>query len=106
MAVRKGALAPRMRKPDRPSAGLRILNNVRNDFKSYAGQQLGIFGGPEARVIERVATVSSDCFAVSGAGVEHQHRGRSGVPGKDVKHTSLIVVIEMEKAVPGQNALE
>jgi hypothetical protein len=85
----------------RPSARLRVLGNVRNNLKSYAGQQLGIFGGPEARMIERVAAVTSDRFAVRRAGVEHQHRGRSGVPGKDVKHISLIVGVEVEKAVPG-----
>jgi hypothetical protein len=90
-----------MCKPNRPPARLRIFGNVRNDLKSYAGQQLGIIGGREARVVERVATVTSDRLAVPGAGVEHQHRGRSGVPGKDVKHISLIVVVEMEKAVPG-----
>jgi hypothetical protein len=73
---------------------------VRNDLKSYAGQQLGIFGGREARMVERVATVRSDSFAVRGAGIEHQHRGRSGVPGKAIKHVALIVVIEMEKTVP------
>jgi hypothetical protein len=60
----RDALAPRVCKPGRPSARLRILSNVRNDLKSYAGQQLGIFGGPEARMIERVAAVTSDRFAV------------------------------------------
>ena len=62
----RGALAPRVCKPRRPSARLSILSNVRNSLKSYAGQQLGIFGGPKACMIERVATVTSDRFARAG----------------------------------------
>ena len=44
------------------------------------------------------------CGPVSG--VEHQPRARGRMVGEDSEHPPLVVVIEVKKAVPGEDAVE
>ncbi len=57
-------------------------------------------------MIEGVAAIAADGLAVSGAGVQHQQRAGRSVPREDLDHAPLIVVVEVKKAVPGEDAGE
>lgn len=56
-------------------------------------------------MVERVAAVDADGLAACGAGVEHENGAGRRVGRKDFEHPSLIVGLQVEKAVPGQHAV-
>jgi hypothetical protein len=61
-------------------------------------EQLPVFGGVEAHVVERVAFETTDAFAVGGPACEHQSRARRSMSPKTRKHAPLTVMIQVEEA--------
>ena len=57
-------------------------------------------------MVQRIASIGTDCLAMTKAGIEHQNGGWGSVHGKYFKHRSLILVPEMEEAVPSQYPLK
>jgi hypothetical protein len=53
--------------------GLPILDSVSNYLKANTAEQRSIFVETQAGVIEGVAPICSDAFAIGGSAVEHQH---------------------------------
>jgi hypothetical protein len=79
---------------------------MRNNLESDSLEQRRILGGIETGMVERIASIAADRFAMARSGIERQHGGRSGVFAKHVEHSALVRGREMEKAVPRQNSLE
>src|SRR5947209_3970529 len=57
-------------------------------------------------MIKGIAAILADPLAMRRSGVEHQHRVIGCVLGEYRKHLLLGAMIEMEKTVPGENAIE
>ncbi len=57
-------------------------------------------------MVQRIALELANGFAMLGARVEHQHRSGRRVTIEHGKHLSLGRVIEMKKAIPGEDAIE
>jgi hypothetical protein len=53
-------------------------------------------------MIQRIASILTNSFAMTRACIEHKNSGRRGVGGKYAKHRLLIFVPEMKEAVPSQ----
>src|ERR1700761_5310653 len=74
-----------------------------DELKTGRRQQSLIFGGIEARMVERIAPIRADRLAAAWAGVEHQNGAGRSMRGKDAKHLLLIFRPQVEKAVPSQD---
>ena len=57
-------------------------------------------------MIQWIAAVFADGLAVLRSGVEHQPSILGGVVGEDTEHPPLVVIVEVKKAVPGEDAVE
>ena len=57
-------------------------------------------------MVQRIASIKADCLAMIKAGIEHQNSGWRCVQGKYLKHRLLVLVPEMEEAVPCQDPLK
>src|SRR5262245_65530524 len=79
---------------------------MRNNLESDSLEQRRILGGIETGMVERIASIAADRFAMARSGIERQHGGRSGVFAKHVEHSALVRGREMEKDVARQNYLE
>ncbi len=53
-------------------------------------------------MIQRIAAVHANSFAMTEACIEHQNGGRRCVSGKYAKHRFLIFGPEMKEAIPRQ----
>jgi hypothetical protein len=89
-----------------PAPGLPIHDRVSDDLEADAAEQFGIFVGAQAGVIERVASILTDCFTVTWPAIEHQHAGRGRVSGEHVEHPTLVIVREVKEAVPGEHTIK
>lgn len=65
-----------------------------------------LLAGRQTRIIQRIAAVFADGLAVLRASVEHQPRTPEGAVGEDREHPPLVVIIEVKKAVPGEDGVE
>src|SRR4051794_31192434 len=93
-------------KPNRPPPGPHVIDGVCDHLESELIQQSLVFGGVQACMIQGVAAILADAFAVVRAAVEHQHRAFACMLCEDGEHSPLRIVIEMEETIPGQNAVE
>ena len=57
-------------------------------------------------MVQRIASIRADCLTVIKAGIEHQNSGWRCVQRKYLKHRLLLLVPEMEEAVPSQDPLK
>lgn len=57
-------------------------------------------------MIQRLAFELSDDFSVRWPGSEHQGCPTAGMASEYREHPALSVVVQMEKAVPGENTVE
>jgi hypothetical protein len=57
-------------------------------------------------MVEGITPVRTDAFAMSQAGVEHHYSSANGMRRKYGEHPSLIVVLEVEKAIPRQHSVK
>ena len=57
-------------------------------------------------MVQRIALIGADRLAMTKAGIEHHNGGWRSVQGKYPEHRSLVLVPEMEEAVPGQYPLK
>src|SRR5215204_2088324 len=57
-------------------------------------------------MIERLTSVAADYFAMRRTAGEQQRRPRSRVVSKDGEHATLILMLQVEEAVPCDNAPE
>ena len=55
---------------------------------------------------QRLALKGADRHAQSWAACEHEDGARGGMYSENGEHAALIVVAEMEEAVPGEDAIE
>jgi hypothetical protein len=92
--------------PNRTTAAGAVFRDGSNNIEVVTVEQLPVFGGVEARVVERVAFKTTDAFAVGGPACEHQSRARRSMSPKDRKHAPLTVMIQVEEAVPGEDSVE
>ena len=104
----KGELraSPASAKPHRASARLRIVDGMIDHRKADAADQGNVFAGSETRMIEGVAPIAADGFAMFRPGVEHQQRPVGRMLGKHRKHQALVAGIEVKETVPCQDAVE
>ena len=77
-----------------------------HDLEPNLVQQISIFRSIEACVIERITTKIANRLAELWTGIEHQDSVRGSMPCKHVEHLSLIAMVEMKEAVPGEDAIE
>jgi hypothetical protein len=65
-----------------------------------------VFSRRQARMIKRITPIAADSLAIFGSGIEHQHRADGRVLREHRKHSALVIVVQMKKTVPGQDAIE
>src|SRR5215475_633698 len=92
--------------PDGAAAATRILGHVRHDLEAVLVEQGAIFVRRQARMVQRLAAKSADRLAVTRPAVEHERGSRRRMTAEDVEHGALSVLAQVEKAVPGKNAVE
>src|SRR3546814_7885359 len=91
---------------DGGAAAGRILRDLLDHTEAVDRKKPDIFVMGEARVIEGFSRELAHRHAGKMAGREHQHRAGRRQTGEDRKHRALVVRVEMEEAVPGDNAAE
>ena len=80
------------RKPDSAaSPRLPVLDYVSDNLKANAAEQRRLFVGVQAGVVERVAAIRADFFAIGWTGVKHQYGRCRGMLGKHVEHPALVI---------------
>src|SRR5262245_52336816 len=57
-------------------------------------------------MIKRFACIAADALPVQGSARKQQRRAGGGVTAKHRKHAALILVVEMEEAVPSDNSVK
>jgi len=57
-------------------------------------------------MVQRIASIRTDSLAMTKACIEHQNGCWRSMHGKYLKHRSLVLVPEMEEAVPSQYPLK
>jgi hypothetical protein len=57
--------------PENSSAFRRIVDRMLDQFETDASQESFVFGGIEACVVKRIASIGTHSFALREAGVEH-----------------------------------
>src|SRR6476469_5407995 len=105
-AIIAGILSHEERKPNGMLSTGRIIGNVALHRESVTRQELLVFSRVEARVVERLATVGAKGLAGRRAAGEHERCTLPCVGGKAGEHGPLIARLQMEKAVPGEEAVE
>src|SRR6516225_12108702 len=70
---------------------------MRDNLEPDSLKQRRILGGIETGMVERIAAIAADRFAVTRASVEHQRSARSGVFAEHVEHSALVGRREMDK---------
>jgi hypothetical protein len=80
--------------------------DVAHDLEPNLVQQISIFRSIEACVVERITAKIANRLAKLWTGIEHQDRTRGSMRSKHVEHLPLIAMVEMKKAVPGEDTLE
>ena len=75
---------------------------MNDDLETGMGQQFFVFGGIQTGMVERISSIAANALPVSRPGIEHQDRRSGGMCRKHLEHGTLIVRLEMEKAVPGE----
>ncbi|WP_249141517.1 hypothetical protein [Bradyrhizobium liaoningense] len=92
--------------PRRPPSGRRIVCDMQDHLKAGRRGERFILGGRQARVVQRIAAVFADDFAVMRSGVEHQPGTAGRVVGEDSEHPPLVVRVEVKEAIPSKDAVE
>jgi hypothetical protein len=85
---------------------LPILDRVRDDLKSNAIKQRGVFVGVQASMIERIAPILPDAFAMGWPAVKHQRGRWRGVSREHAEHPALVVWREVKQTVPRKYTVE
>ena len=57
-------------------------------------------------MIQRIAAIRTNCLAMRQSGIEHQYAPDNGVGGEYGEHGSLIIGLQVKKAVPRQDPVE
>jgi hypothetical protein len=92
--------------PDGMAAAVEIPDDMGFDTESIRIQQAAVFLGIQAGVVERFTTVRPDRLALCRPAGEEQRSSGLRVRGETRKHVTLLVHAQMEKAVPGDDAIE
>ncbi len=92
--------------PHGPAASLGIFGYLPDHVEPMLFQQPLIFRKVQARVIKRIAPVFAHRHTMLRSGVEHEVRSHFGVAGENREHLALTVEVEVEKAVPRQDAVK
>jgi hypothetical protein len=83
-----------------------VFHNGSYNLKALAIEQVLIFGGIETGMIKRLPFKPPYGFTMSRAACEHQSGAWFGVSSKYGKHLLLIMMVQVEKAVPGENTVK
>src|SRR5207248_4554255 len=97
---------PASAKPHRASTRSRIIGDMLDNLKADSVDQGHVFGGCQARIIERIASIAADILAMFRSSIEHQHRVGGRVQGEHRKHSALVIMVEVKETVPGQDSVE
>ncbi|GCE21027.1 hypothetical protein KDK_48270 [Dictyobacter kobayashii] len=79
---------------------------MRYQGKTRAVEQLLIFFGIKARMIEWFSLIVAQDFTLRGTGIEQQESARGGVSSEHREHGSLVIRGEVEKAVPTEKPIK
>src|SRR4051794_12686524 len=95
-----------MGKPDGVAAAVWILGHMSLHPKAILSQEPAVLRGIQTGVIQRLTFVRSNRFAITGPTGEHHDALRGGMLSERGEHPALIVMAQMEEAVPRQDAVE
>ena len=91
---------------NRRSAAIRILDDMIEKPEPVRCKQAFIFFPGKACVIKRLSLKGPDRFALPRSGREHQSRTVIGVLPENCEHAALILRVQMEKTVPGNQTVK
>lgn len=92
--------------PDRAAAAGLVFRYSGDDGKTFAFKQLPVFGRIKACVIQALSFKASDGLAIRGPTREHQRGAWRGVRPEYWEHSPLIFAVQMEEAIPSENAVK
>lgn len=99
-------LGTKLGEPDGSAEAGWICNDVSDHCETVTVEQVVVVGWIEAGVEEGIAFELPDDFTVCGAAGEHKGSAWSGVGAEDWEHIALSFVVQVEEAVPGEDAVE
>ena len=84
----------------------RIFDRVSDDGEAVLVKQGPVLGAIQARVIQRLAFECADRLSVTRAGRKNEGRTGRRMCSENRKHKALVILAEVEEAVPGENTVE
>ncbi len=92
--------------PNRAAAASLVFCHLGDDAKTCGFQQILVFGSIKAGVIQGLSFNATNGLAMRRSTREHQRGAWRGVRPEYREHPPLIFVVQMEEAVPGENAMK